>query len=266
MGHAWEQRDEAVVASTVEDAWVAIATGPGIDSWFMGRSEVKAGSDGSVATDLGQAISPAEQPGLLPDGSVAADLGGFVMESSVTVWDPPHRFGYRSQGPGERFMAFEYLIEGRDQGGAVVRLVTSGFLPDDDWEAEFEAMTAGGQMYFETLVAYLDHFAGRFAASISIMGAAVEHWPTAWTGLRARLGLGENPVVGDLVQAAVPGLPSLSGEVDFVNPQALGVRMADGLYRFVQGFFGGFFLNHHVFADIDEKQTTEAWAAWAEGL
>jgi uncharacterized protein YndB with AHSA1/START domain len=266
MGHAWEQHDEAVVAGTVEDVWAAIATGPGIDSWFMGRNQVEPGSDGWIATDLGGSVRPAEQPDLLPDASVAADAGGFVMTSSVTAWDPPHRFGYRSQGPGEQFMAAEYLIEGRDQGGAVVRLVTSGFLPGDDWESEFEAMTAGGQMYFGTLTAYLDHFAGRFATPINFMGAPVEDWPAAWTALRTRLGLSENPVVGDAVQAAVPGLPALSGEVDFVNSQALGVRTADGLYRFVQGFFGGFFVNHHIFADIDEKQTAEAWLAWAASL
>jgi hypothetical protein len=32
MGHAWEQRDEAIVAASVDEVWAAIATGPGIDS------------------------------------------------------------------------------------------------------------------------------------------------------------------------------------------------------------------------------------------
>lgn len=266
MGHAWEQRDEAVVAGTVEQAWAAIATGPGIDSWFMGRTQVRPGPDGAVATDLAPSARPDGQADLLPDGSDAADSGGFVMESPVTAWDPPHRFGHRNQGPDGQFIAFEYLVEGRDQGGTVVRVVTSGFLPGDDWEAEFEAMQAGGQMYLRTLAAYLDHFPGRFATSLSVMGAPVAHWPAAWGALRARLGLGENPAIGDAVHSEVPGLPALSGEVDFVNSQALGVRTADGLYRFVQGFFGGFFLNHHVFADVDEKQTAEAWTAWAASL
>ncbi|MFC7648504.1 hypothetical protein ACFQX6_54750 [Streptosporangium lutulentum] len=43
MGHAWEERDEAVVAASAEEVWAAIATGPGIDSWFMGRNEVDPG-------------------------------------------------------------------------------------------------------------------------------------------------------------------------------------------------------------------------------
>src|SRR6185437_6169785 len=115
-----------VVAASVDEVWAAIATGPGIDSWFMGRSEVEPG----------------------PAGAVTTDLGGFVMAGAVTAWDPPNHFAYRINEPDERFFAFEYFIEGRNQSSTVLRLVTSGFLPGDDWEAEFEAMTAGGAMYF----------------------------------------------------------------------------------------------------------------------
>jgi len=68
MGHAWEERDEAVVAASADEVWAAIATGPGIDSWFMGRKEVESGTAGSVTTDV----------------------GGFVMTGRVTAWDPPN--------------------------------------------------------------------------------------------------------------------------------------------------------------------------------
>lgn len=245
MGHAWEQRDEAIVAGTVDEVWAAIATGPGIDSWYMGRTRVEPGSGGSVATDM----------------------GGFVMNSTVTAWQPPNHLAFEhSDGPGQRSIAFEYLVEGRDQGGAVVRVVTSGFLPDDDWETEFEAMSAGGQMYFRTLVAYLDHFAGRFATPVHVSGEPVADWPSAWTTLRTALGLGEHPVVGDKVAATVPGVGDLAGEVDFVNPQALIVRTGDGLFSFIQGFFGSFVLGHHVFADIDEKEAGQAWTSWLAAL
>ncbi|MDP9849676.1 SRPBCC family protein [Streptosporangium lutulentum] len=244
MGHAWEERDEAVVAASAEEVWAAIATGPGIDSWFMGRNEVDPG----------------------PAGSVTTDLGGFVSTGTVTAWDPPNRFAYRSDGPGERFVAFEYLIEGRDQSSAALRLVTSGFLPDDDWEAEFEAMTIGGQMYFQTLVAYLDHFAGRFATPVDVMGPPVADWPAAWAALRAALGLGDRPAVGDPARLTVPGVPHLDGQVDFVNSQALGIRTADGLFRFIQGYFGSFFIGHHLFSEIDENQAGQAWKTWLSAL
>jgi uncharacterized protein YndB with AHSA1/START domain len=244
MGHAWEQRDEAVVAASVEEVWAAIATGPGIDSWFMGRNQVEPG----------------------PTGSVTTEVGGFASTGAVTAWDPPHHFAYRGDGPGERFIAFEYLVEGRDQSSTVLRLVTSGFLPGDDWETEFEAMTAGGAMYFQTLVAYLDHFAGRFATPIGVSGPPVTHWPKAWAALWAGLGLGDQPTVGDRVRLTVPDGPQLDGVVDFVNSQALGIRTPDGLYRFIQGFFGSFVLGHHVFSDTDEKQAGQAWNTWLAGL
>jgi uncharacterized protein YndB with AHSA1/START domain len=246
MGHPWEQRDEAVVPAPVEEVWAAIATGPGIDSWFMGRTEVDPG----------------------PAGSVTTDVGGVAMSGTVTAWDPPHRFGYRSDGPDGRFVAFEYLIEARDQSSTVLRLVSTGFLPDDDWEAEFEAMTAGGEMYFRTLVAYLGHFAGRFATPVTVTGPPVADWSAAWAALRAGLGLGAHPAVGDparLTPAA--GVPTVDGCVDFVNSQALGVRTADGLYRFVQGYTGGFVLGHHLFADdTDDTQAGRVWTTWLAGI
>lgn len=43
MGHSFEGIDEIEVPASVEDVWTAIATGPGIDSWFMGRNEVTPG-------------------------------------------------------------------------------------------------------------------------------------------------------------------------------------------------------------------------------
>jgi uncharacterized protein YndB with AHSA1/START domain len=249
MGYAWEERDEAVVSASVDEVWAAIATGPGIDSWFMGRTQVDPG----------------------PAGSVTTDVGGFEMTGTVTAWNPPNHFAYRSDGPGERFIAFEYLIEGRDQGSTVLRLIASGFLPDDDWEAEFEAMTAGGEMYFRTLVAYLDHFAGRFATPMHATGPAVADWPTAWAALRAGLGLGDQPAVGDPVRVTVPGVPRVEGLVDFVNAQALGIRTADGLLRFIQGYIGSFVFSYHRFTEPDsisdnDKRTSQAWTTWLAGL
>jgi len=242
MGHAWESRDEAVVAASVEDVWAAIATGPGIDSWYMGRTEVE------------------------PGRAVRTDVGGFAMEGAVTAWEPPTRFAYRVDGPGERFIAFEFLVEGRDQSSTVLRNVASGFLPDDDWEAEFEAMSAGGEMYFRTLVAYLDHFAGRFAKPINVSGPPVTDWPKAWARLNAALGLADQPTIGDQVRVTVPGVGELAGEVDFVNAKALGIRTADGLYRFIEGFFGSFVLGHHLFAAAEADHNGQAWKAWLSGL
>ena len=45
MGRPFENRREAEVPATPDEVWAAIASGPGIDSWFMGRSEVRPGAN-----------------------------------------------------------------------------------------------------------------------------------------------------------------------------------------------------------------------------
>lgn len=245
MGHAWEKREKAEVEASLEQVWEAIAAGPGIDSWFMGRNEVRGGVGGTVATDM----------------------GGFVMNSTITEWDPPHRFAYRGDGPGERFIAYEYLLEGREGSGTVLRLVASGFLPGDDWETEFEAMTKGGEMYFSTLVAYITHFAGRAAVPVNLNGPSISDWDAAWTALRSALGVAKEPSVGDPVRFAPEGQPPVDGVVDFVHSQCLGIRTGDAFYRFVQSPFGSFFIGHHLFrAGTDRERATQAWQAWLNNV
>lgn len=42
MGHPFEIELEEHLPATPEQVWDAIATGPGVDSWFMGRNEIEA--------------------------------------------------------------------------------------------------------------------------------------------------------------------------------------------------------------------------------
>ncbi|WP_213450635.1 SRPBCC family protein [Rhizomonospora bruguierae] len=246
MGHAWEQHDEVEVDATPEQVWQAIATGPGYDSWFMGRTEVESGEGGAVRTDM----------------------GGYVMESTITAWDPPRRFAYReNEGPDGRFVAFEFLVEGRERGSTVLRMVSNGFLPGDDWEAEYDAMRKGGAMYFATLVAYLTHFAGRTATPVTAAGPTVPDLGAVFGRLPAALGLAAAPATGDRVRVAGGGVPPIDGVVDFVSPDAIGVRTPDALYRFIRGFFGQVVVTHHLFVEgVDRAETERAWRAWLAHL
>src|SRR2546422_580674 len=136
MAHPFEVRKEIEVDASPEEVWEAIATGPGIDSWFMGTNEVE----------------PRE------GGRARMTLPGWSMESTVTAWDPPTRFVTETEhGEDGRFMAFEYIIEGREGGSTVVRFVHSGFLAGDDWETEYEALKSGDPMYIEKLAEYLKY-------------------------------------------------------------------------------------------------------------
>jgi uncharacterized protein YndB with AHSA1/START domain len=239
VGREWEQHDEVEVDATPEQVWAAIATGPGYDAWFMGRTEVEPGEGGTVRTDL----------------------GGHAMDSTITAWEPLRRLAFRGdEQPDGRFVAFEYLIEGRERGSTVLRLVSNGFLPGDDWEAEYEAMVKGGAMYFATLVAYLRHFAGRTATPVFVAAGHV------FDRIPAALGLTAPPRVGDPVRVAPEGLPPIDGVVDFVNPDVIGVRTGDALYRFVEGI-GPTVAVHHLFADgVDRAASEQAWRAWLARL
>jgi uncharacterized protein YndB with AHSA1/START domain len=93
MTHEFEVRKEIALDAGPEEVWDALATGPGIDSWYMGRNELepRVGGRGGLT------------------------LGGHTEESTVTAWEPGERLAYRTpENPDGTFMAFEYLIEGRD--------------------------------------------------------------------------------------------------------------------------------------------------------
>jgi uncharacterized protein YndB with AHSA1/START domain len=240
MGHQFEQHDEAKVDATPEEIWERIATGPGIDTWFMGHSQVEPGTGGVIRTAF----------------------GGYDQESRVTAWEPGKHLAYTSE-PGEdgRYIAFEFLIEGREGGSTVLRAVTTGFLPGDDWETEFEAMRKGGAMYFRTLVESASRFAGRTCATVTVFGPPVADWGRAWAGLRSALGLSDQVAPGDRVH--VEGAPAVDGTVFFANEQTLAIRTDDAILRFVQGFMGGWVLQHHLFgADADPQADEAAWQSW----
>jgi uncharacterized protein YndB with AHSA1/START domain len=240
MGHQFAQHHEAEVPASPEEVWAGIATGPGIDSWFMGRNEVTA-------------------------DAVRTVFGEYAPELEITERDPAHRFAYRSgQAPDGRFIAYEFLIEGRAGGSTILRTVTSGFLPGDDWADEFEAMTLGGELYFRTLVEYLHYFAGRFAVPVTAFGPPGTSWPRDRPLLYRALGLPEEPKPGDPAR-----LPSDTGDtgdtgiVYFANAHSIGVRTPDALYRFMRGFGKPVIAAHHLFGpDAEPDRTGQAWAAW----
>jgi uncharacterized protein YndB with AHSA1/START domain len=251
MGHEFAQHKEAEVPASPDEIWAAIATGPGIDSWFMGRNEVQAGAGGAVRTVFGE----------------------YTPELPITGWDPGHRLAYGSgRAPDGRFIAYEFLIEGRAGSSTVLRTVTSGFLPGDDWADEFEAMTLGGELYFRTLVAYLTYFAGRFAVPVTAFGPPGTSWSRDRPLLCRALGLSEEPKPGDqarFANASASAGPSTNagagetGTVYFANANSIGVRTADGLFRFMRGFAKPVIAAHHLFgADAEPDRARQAWEAW----
>jgi uncharacterized protein YndB with AHSA1/START domain len=241
MGKNFELNHEITVDATPEEVWQAIATGPGIDAWFMGHSEVEPREGGKTVFRMG-------------------DM--FEAESTVIAWDPPRRFKYQGAAAEDgSFMAMEFLVEGRDQASTTVRLVHSGFLPGDNWEEEYDALRKGNPLYMATLKQYLEHFRGRTATPVSSFGAPQPTQDDAWRKVSGALGLSGTVNEGDAVRFTIDGT-EVTGVVDTVRyPSFLGVRTDDALLRFV-GRGGMMGVGHHLFAEADEKTATEAWQGW----
>jgi uncharacterized protein YndB with AHSA1/START domain len=245
MGHQFAHRKAAEVPASPDEVWAAIATGPGIDSWFMGRNEVEPGAGGTVRTVFGE----------------------YAPELEITQWDPAHQFAYGSgAAPDGRFIAYEFLIEGRAGGSTVLRSVISGFIPGDDWTEEFEAMTLGGEMYFRTLVEYLTYFAGRFARSVTAFGPPGTSWPDDRERLCRELGLTDPASPGARALLATEAGPA-EGMVYFANAHTIGIRTGDAFYRFQRGFAKPVIAAHHLFADdADPVRAQHFWEAWLSQL
>jgi uncharacterized protein YndB with AHSA1/START domain len=241
MAHEFELRKEITLDATPEQVWEAIATGQGIDAWFMGRNQVE----------------PRE------GGRTTMTIGEHTEEGVVTGWEPPKRFAYRGASPdGSVFMAFEWLIEGRADGSTVLRLVQSGVL-GDDWETEYDALGKGWDMYLQQLAEYLAHFRGRTAAPVTAMHPGAGDPERVWGAFHRGLGLAGPAAEGDRVRLTPDGLAPIEGVVDFVSPEFLGVRSDDGLYRFIRGFDGTAAVGHHLFSpDVDPREAEQAWQAW----
>ena len=243
MAHPFELTNEFQVDATPEEVWDAIATGPGVDAWFMGRNEIEPREGGTVRTIM----------------------RGGTEEGTVQAWEPPNRLAYRTpEGPDGALHAFEYIVEGRGKGSTVVRWVHSGFL-GENWESEYEGLSEGDPMYFDKLRVYLTYFRGRTATPVEAFGPAVPDRDHAWTTLHRALGLQSTPSLGDRVRLTPEGLPVLDGVVDWLSRDFLGVRTDDGIYRFMHiSVFGGpVGLGHHIFREgLDQAKTERAWESW----
>ena len=111
------------VPGTPEQVWEAIATGHGIETWFV-PAEIEGRVGGKVRLDMGTGM---------------ADAG------VVTGWDPPHRFAYDEQWEGEveGTLATEFLVEAQSGGTCIVRLVSTVHATGGDWTDMLENLRRG---------------------------------------------------------------------------------------------------------------------------
>jgi hypothetical protein len=123
-------------------------------------------------------------------------------------------------------------------------------------------MTLGGALYFATLVEYLTHFPGRFAAPVTAYGPPDPDWPRDRARLCQALGLTEPVGRGDRVRLTGEA-GAAEGVVYFANAYTIGVRTDDALYRFMRGWGRPVIAAHELFAAHAEPgQAQPYWEAW----
>jgi uncharacterized protein YndB with AHSA1/START domain len=239
MTHPFGIELEVTLPADPERVWEAIATGPGIDSWFMGRN--------AVEPRVG--------------GAAAMDTGGRREEATVTAFEPGTRFATRTPTADDgRFMAFEYLIEGRGGGSTVLRVVHSGLL-GDDWQDEYDALRRGWPFHLNTLREYLEHFPGRVAVPLfGFVPTPGRSGQQVRSLLAAALALPPLISVGDEANGGPSGLPVVDGEVVWADEERFGLRTDDALYTFHHG--GGVAaMFHHLFGPNTDA-AEGAWQRW----
>jgi uncharacterized protein YndB with AHSA1/START domain len=196
---------EIEVPGTTEEVWQAIATGPGISSWFVpAEFEEEGGKPVAVILDFG---------------------GGMDSRSVVTTWDPPRVFAREGAGwvPGSPPIATEFSVEARGGGLCIVRVVQSLFASTDDWDGQLIGSEEGWPEIARILRLYLTHFRGQRSAIMKVMapvaGTAAEAWATLTTALHL------NGVTVGQRWAAPAGAPDLGGTVERVSENPFGALL-----------------------------------------
>ncbi len=197
---------EVEVKGTPEEVWRAIASGPGISSWFV-PTKLDGRVGGTIACDFG---------------------GGMVSDATITEWQPPHRFVAEDKTwlPGGPRVATEWIVQAKQGGACIVRVVHSLFASSDDWDGQIEHTETGWPGYFRVLRYYLEHHAGAQAASFVLAAPAAEGAAGIWNTLSRALGA-PAPRVGQPVRVEAPGGAAIAGTVQAVDhvPQGDGVML-----------------------------------------
>jgi uncharacterized protein YndB with AHSA1/START domain len=188
---------EIEVVGTPEEVWEAIATGPGISSWYVPHT-VEEREGGTAVASFGPG------PEMQIPGRVAA-------------WEPPRRVVFDG-GEAAGGLAFEWLVEARDGGTCVVRLVNSGFGSGDDWDGQYDGMSEGWRLFLLNLKLHLEHFSGQSATAMLPMATWADSTDNAWTTLTDALGIPAAPTVGDRLEVGTDDTPPLAGTVARVTP------------------------------------------------
>ena len=249
---------EVEVPGTPEEVWQAIATGPGISSWFVPtKFEERDGKPVALTVCFGP---------------------GMEARSVVTAWDAPRMFANQSDGwmPGSPPMASEWSVEARAGGICIVRIVHSLFASTDEWDNQLEATASAWPAFLRTLRIYLTHFRGQRSAIMQVTTPVACTEAEAWETLTAALGL-IGVSVGQHWKTP-SGVSPLSGVVEYLteNPYDALMRLdkpglgiaALGAVTYPNGPTVAA-MNFYLYGDYAAEavaRLTPVWQAWLQEL
>lgn len=244
---------EVEVPGTPEDVWRAIATGPGVSSWFV-PTDIEERTGGAIAFHFNM---------------------GMDSKATVTGWDPPRCLAYEERDWAENAppLATEVIVEARAGGRCIVRMVHSLFATGDEWDNQLESFESGWPGFFRVLLLYLTYFRGQPCSSIQISGTTAVPEIEAWQTLTRLLGL-ERVAEGQRSTASAHS-PPLAGLVENIhsatpNPRLL-LRLdqpASGVASVGAFSWGGnvhLSLNLYLYGDQAAAAATRdrpLWQAW----
>jgi uncharacterized protein YndB with AHSA1/START domain len=180
---------EVEVPGTPEEVWRAIATGPGISSWFVPtRMEERQG--GEIVSNFGP---------------------GMDCPATITEWEPLKRFVAEAimGPPGSPTVATEWSVEARAGGKCVVRVVHSLFASTDDWDNQLDGLEQGWPPIFRILRRYLESFKGMECAAMQFVSFSKDSEAKTWEKLGGGLGLLK--VAAGQKWSAPAGVPRMVG-------------------------------------------------------
>jgi len=222
---------EVEIPGTPEEVWRAIATGPGISSWFAPAVfEERDGTPVALTTTLG---------------------AGMEFRAVVTAWDAPRRFVSEANGwfPGSPPVASEWTVEARAGGVCVVRVVQSLFASTDDWDDQLIGAESGMPGAFRILRLYLTHFRGQRSAFMQFMTPVAGTPADAWAALGG--------VVEDVDQTP----PGALLRLDRPAPGTAALFTMD-LGETVMAAFSFYFYGDQAAATVAREQPR--WQAWVQ--
>jgi len=183
---------EVEVPGTPEEVWQAIATGPGVSSWFVPtRMEERQG--GEIVSNFGP---------------------GMDCPATITAWDAPRRFAAEATmgPPGSPTVATEWIVEARAGGKCLVRVVHSLFASTDDWDNQLDGLEQGWPAYFRILRRYLETFKDMECSAMQFVSFSTDSEAKTWEKLGGELGLLK--VAMGQKWSAPDGFPRMTGVVD----------------------------------------------------